>query len=201
MNKSIKYQQMYEMRKLNKSYKEIGEKFKMSHQGAQFLLKKYFPIIKTIVPHPKFVKSICKKCNKEFTHNKILKPIFCSMSCRRIYQNENKKCHTPEEQRTLNRERMRKLYKTRKGKLLITKANLKQNKKFKNKTRVRQILNYHLRMGHIVKPDNCSMCGKVARLHGHHDDYFKPLEVKWVCSPCHYFIHHGYNLTSSQSGI
>jgi|HubBroStandDraft_5_1064220.scaffolds.fasta_scaffold1449694_2 hypothetical protein len=42
-----------------------------------------------------------------------------------------------------------------------------------------------LKGGSLVKPDVCSRCGKKARLHGHHADYSKPLEVEWLCHPCH----------------
>jgi len=42
----------------------------------------------------------------------------------------------------------------------------------------------------LFKPDIYSMCGmKPTRLHGHHEDYSKPLEVIWVCSICHKKLH------------
>jgi hypothetical protein len=41
------------------------------------------------------------------------------------------------------------------------------------------------RDGRIITPDRCSRCGKVGRVHGHHKDYTKPLEVVWLCPVCH----------------
>lgn len=42
-----------------------------------------------------------------------------------------------------------------------------------------------VRAGRIVKPLFCSACDKVRAVFAHHDDYAKPLEVRWLCKPCH----------------
>lgn len=46
-----------------------------------------------------------------------------------------------------------------------------------------------LKRREIHKPEACSRCGAVVRLHGHHADYSKPLLVVWLCQTCHAFIH------------
>lgn len=48
-----------------------------------------------------------------------------------------------------------------------------------------KLLNNRLRSGEIVKPKCCEVCGSDAKLHGHHDDYSKPLDVRWLCPACH----------------
>ncbi len=40
--------------------------------------------------------------------------------------------------------------------------------------------------GDLVKPDQCEDCGNVRkRIHAHHEDYDKPLDVVWLCTRCH----------------
>lgn len=45
--------------------------------------------------------------------------------------------------------------------------------------------------GMIIKPDKCSKCSNPTnrRIEGHHMDYDKPLEVIWLCLPCHRKLH------------
>lgn len=49
-----------------------------------------------------------------------------------------------------------------------------------------------LRGGKILKPKICSWCTEHHKqIEGHHHDYSKPLEVTWLCSPCHKKLHLG----------
>jgi hypothetical protein len=45
-----------------------------------------------------------------------------------------------------------------------------------------------VRTGRLKKPEHCEVCGEKipkGKLQGHHEDYSKPLEVRWVCTKCH----------------
>lgn len=57
------------------------------------------------------------------------------------------------------------------------------------KRQARVILGNALRDGKVKKSPECEVCSISGDLHGHHEDYSKPLEVLWVCAACHAFIH------------
>ena len=46
--------------------------------------------------------------------------------------------------------------------------------------------------GVLRKPDECSTCGEEyppLEIHAHHEDYDRPLDVIWLCRPCHKALH------------
>ena len=67
----------------------------------------------------------------------------------------------------------------------------------KEEARARYALNRAVKSGAITRPSHCEQCGQIEELnhrgqtniHGHHDDYAKPLEVRWLCRKCH-VAHH-----------
>ena len=45
--------------------------------------------------------------------------------------------------------------------------------------------------GRLVKPDSCEQCGWSGLwLDAHHDDYTRPLSVRWLCRSCHRLLHY-----------
>lgn len=57
----------------------------------------------------------------------------------------------------------------------------------KMKVLARQYLNVYLRRGKVVKKP-CEVCGS-ENSQAHHDDYSKPLEVRWFCREHHLDLH------------
>lgn len=55
------------------------------------------------------------------------------------------------------------------------------------KGKIRNMLKY----GKMIKPKKCEVCLKSKKLLAHHEDYNKPLDVRWVCYSCHKLIHQG----------
>lgn len=49
--------------------------------------------------------------------------------------------------------------------------------------------------GILVRPSVCPQCGNEGRIEGHHEDYRKRLEVKWLCVPCHGLAHRKFKET------
>jgi len=44
--------------------------------------------------------------------------------------------------------------------------------------------------GRLVKPKNCSKCGRTDKpIQAHHEDYSEPFKVTWLCTGCHADIH------------
>jgi len=42
-----------------------------------------------------------------------------------------------------------------------------------------------VRAGRLPRPEACQRCGRECVPHGHHADYARPLDVKWLCTACH----------------
>ena len=61
----------------------------------------------------------------------------------------------------------------------------KTYKKDKVKVAARTILNNAVATGKVARPLNCEQCKQERPVQGHHEDYSKPLDVIWLCIPCH----------------
>lgn len=62
--------------------------------------------------------------------------------------------------------------------------------------RARNITEKAIERGILVRPKTCAACGAGGTMRdgrsviqAHHDDYNKPLEVRWLCQPCHHEWH------------
>ncbi len=67
----------------------------------------------------------------------------------------------------------------------MSKLSKKWREKNPEKYKAHIKLNNSLRDGKIKKPCACEICGLDRKLHAHHEDYSKPLEVIWLCARCH----------------
>lgn len=56
-----------------------------------------------------------------------------------------------------------------------------------------------IRKGRLVRPEACSICFAPCKPDAHHEDYSKPLDVIWVCRPCHVTKFPGYGRPSKNA--
>ena len=57
-----------------------------------------------------------------------------------------------------------------------------------HKQKANHLVTRAVRNGELIRPKTCSACGgnnRALPMHGHHDDYTKPLDVIWLCAKCH----------------
>lgn len=59
--------------------------------------------------------------------------------------------------------------------------------KYPEKYQAQRAAQKAIRNGLLIR-ENCEICNK-SNTHAHHEDYSKPLEVKWLCPTCHSNLH------------
>lgn len=53
-----------------------------------------------------------------------------------------------------------------------------------NKYKAHNMVNNAIRDERLFS-EGCESCGVDGKTHAHHDDYLKPLNVRWLCPACH----------------
>lgn len=121
------------------------------------------------------VKITCKTCGKEanaaFANIKAGHGRFCSKACASKSRTGSKNAYW-------------------KGGISKNKSRyLKiQKQRYPEKVLARGILRDAVKHGKIIRGP-CEVCGKDKDVHGHHEDYSQPLNVKWLCREHHFKLH------------
>lgn len=89
--------------------------------------------------------------------------------------------------REKNIERIRE-YDRKRGNRCTAEYQRQYRKRFPKKTSARRKIAYRIRNGSL-NPKPCEVCGTMEFIHAHHDDYDKPLEVRWLCAAHHHQWH------------
>lgn len=66
----------------------------------------------------------------------------------------------------------------------IEKVN-RQAARYPEKIKARNALKNAVAYGKIIRKTVCEKCESKHRVQAHHPDYSKPLDVMWLCHPCH----------------
>lgn len=125
------------------------------------------------------VTSRCKECHKE----KVRQNRADNVDYYRAYDAKRFR----EDPRVV--ERHRRYQRTEAGKASMRKSREKWVKENQDKRAAHVILGNAVRDGRVGKPEVCEECGAMGKIHGHHDDYTKPLDVEWLCQTCHFARH------------
>jgi hypothetical protein len=122
---------------------------------------------------------------------------YCSPECRRNgersswnkYGNKNKKQRSEYHRKLYERNKEKVLKrtseysKTERGKEAIRISGINQREKHPEKYRARMEVLKAKRKGTLIKQP-CEICGD-NKVEAHHEDYSKPLEIKWLCTKHH----------------
>lgn len=65
-----------------------------------------------------------------------------------------------------------------------------QVERYPEKVAARNAVYAAIKSGKLV-PQPCEVCGATEDVHGHHDDYTKKLDVRWLCRKHHREVHGG----------
>ena len=63
--------------------------------------------------------------------------------------------------------------------------------RYPNKYKAHNMVNNAIRDGKLFA-EPCGICGITESVHAHHDDYAKPLNVRWLCAAHHHQWHAKY---------
>lgn len=74
---------------------------------------------------------------------------------------------------------------TDQGKAAKKRAIVSYYKRYPLKYAAQVITHNAIRDGKLIRANSCSVCKSTKSIEGHHDDYTKPLSVRWLCVACH----------------
>ena len=135
----------------------------------------------------------CKKCKSTLSVEKFYTYQMneCKdCTCKRVRKNRKQKREYYlqfDRNRNMDSHRVaarREYIQTEAGKAARRKATAKHKENYPNEYKAKNIFRYALRSGKIIKIANCQQCGNESQ-EAHHDDYNHPLDVRWLCIPCH----------------
>jgi hypothetical protein len=149
---------------------------------------------------------VCKKCgkhrsSKNFYKNNKVTCRFCIIEYNKEYQKKyrkdfaDKRSEYSKRYREKNKDRITEYYKEwysangrKRSSVYMEKITEWQENNPEKRDAAYQV-NLEVSRGNIVRPTVCSECGQERKVVGHHDDYTKPLDVRWLCYSCHKIEH------------
>jgi ribosomal protein S27AE len=142
----------------------------------------------------------CAQCGSRFfaSHSQAK---YCSPECARVAERASWRAYG-ERNRAKRRRYHQELYRrdpeavaqrvkayreTEAGKEMAKRSGERQRQKHPDKYSARQAVLMAVRSGRLKK-ESCAACGET-KVHAHHDDYSRPLDVRWLCEAHHRELH------------
>ena len=82
----------------------------------------------------------------------------------------------------------------------LSRKKQERNEKYPLMLAARSAVRNAVRRGDMTRQSTCSVCGSESRIEAHHDDYLKPLSVRWLCRGCHSHWHSANGSGKNQAG-
>lgn len=108
---------------------------------------------------------------------------------KQFYHSEVGKAYRQRKKKTINANNA-KYRKTPRGRLAQIAKAKRMRLKYPEKYSARDKARYAVKTGKLKKKP-CEVCKTTENIHGHHEDYSKPLDVNWLCAK-HHRAKHGY---------
>jgi hypothetical protein len=123
----------------------------------------------------------CFKCGK----TKPLSAFYANSRMTDGYMGKCKEC-TKEDAKRNRREKIEyyREYDRKRGNRQSPEYGKEYRSKYPNKYKAKTMVNNAIRDKKLFK-EPCEVCGAVTSVHAHHDDYSKPLNVRWLCAAHH----------------
>lgn len=105
-------------------------------------------------------------------------------ACSRLYM-RNHRAKNPERVRAADKRKYEKQKQKQLAAMSRRREELCCNPEWQEKRKAQYAVSNAIRDGKLKRPKSCNVCGRTGRIEGHHKDYKKPLDVIWLCPPCH----------------
>ena len=98
--------------------------------------------------------------------------------CDRLYRQSDK-----------GKEVEKKFRQSKKGRVVQRRSSKVQQLLHPERRKARRAVSHAIRDGKLKRSLTCESCKEKKFVHGHHEDYSKPLDITWLCRGCHQKSH------------
>ena len=132
---------------------------------------------------------ICNKCGAEKVAVDFVKDHRIKSGlggwCKDCAQQYHRRYQQSDRGKEAHKKAQRKFKRSKKGRATQQRKDVKYRTKYPEKIKARHVVSHAIRDGKLKRPSTCEFCKEKRFVHGHHEDYSKPLDITWLCRECH----------------